>query len=729
MSIDASIVIPLQVPGKPDSRWQPTVGHAALALVEYKLPPEARNQVLNSSVSILSRSVPPKEIQGKATGLVVGPVQSGKTLSFTTVMALARDNGFKLIIVITGTSKPLFNQSTNRIKEDLRIRNFSDGPPLWNLNENPESKEENRRNIQQTLDRCCAAATEKNDAPTVLITVMKQHSHLKHLVSLLQKLKLQGISTLVIDDEADQASLDISQSKNDQSPTYSRLLSLREALPNHTFLQYTATPQAPLLISIIDALSPEFVEVLKPGAGYVGGRELFYDRPDLISAIPSVELPQDHLLEPPASLLEALRTFFIGVTTGLIQGRSKKNANRSMLVHPARETGHHKQYHQWICAIVDEWQKVLKLPETDTDRIDLMGEFRDAYNIVNKTVPDLPPFEILSLRLSDALSQTWIKEVNRRAGPTAIIEWEQSYGWILVGGQAMDRGFTVEGLTVTYMPRAPGVGNADTVQQRGRFFGYKRHYLGFCRLYIEQTTLNLFQDYVIHEEKMYLELQKIQTNGLSLKDWKRAFILSPDMRPCRHAVLQQEYIRGNYANSWYEPSYGQIPIEVIKANQTLVDPFILKIPFIPNSADFSQEGAGNHRFARDVPLARVVDLLLDFRTVGINDSRNQTGVLLQLKRALEKDPDETCTIYQVSPQFPRKRTVDNGTISLFQGRSNTQGGYQGDGSFHEDDQISIQLHFVDLITPKKERIATRVPFIAVWVPERLGVDWISQDQS
>ena len=70
-------------------------------------------------------------------------------------------------------------------------------------------------------------------------------------------------------------------------------------------------------------------------------------------------------------------------------------------------------------------------------------------------------------------------EINTRGNRrTPQINWGQSYSWILVGGQAMDRGFTVEGLTVTYMPRNLGIGNADTVQQRARFFGYKRAFLG-----------------------------------------------------------------------------------------------------------------------------------------------------------------------------------------------------------------------------------------------------------
>ena len=86
-------------------------------------------------------------------------------------------------------------------------------------------------------------------------------------------------------------------------------------MPCHTFLQYTATPQAPLLINIIDSLSPDFVEVLEPGEDYTGGRSLFNETRGLVSVIPYEDVPTDDnpLVDPPDSLLAALRIFLVGV--------------------------------------------------------------------------------------------------------------------------------------------------------------------------------------------------------------------------------------------------------------------------------------------------------------------------------------------------------------------------------------------------------------------------------
>src|SRR5690349_13721718 len=98
---------------------------------------------------------------------------------------------------------------------------------------------------------------------------MKNHRHLSNLIEVLSRLRLERVPALVIDDEADQAGLNTLVRQGDESTTYQRLVALRACLPHHTYLQYTATPQAPLLINLIDVLSPAFAQVLTPGDDYV----------------------------------------------------------------------------------------------------------------------------------------------------------------------------------------------------------------------------------------------------------------------------------------------------------------------------------------------------------------------------------------------------------------------------------------------------------------------------
>src|SRR5690606_26362168 len=141
------------------------------------------------------------------------------------------------------------------------------------------------RSIEDTLADWQDPSVSKAECQTVLITVMKNHRHLDNLAQLLSQLNLKHSPVLVIDDEADQAGLNTLVREGEESTTYRHLTSLRRHLPHHTFLQYTATPQAPLLINIIDVLSPNFVEVLSAGPDYVGGKDFFIDNRVLVRRI------------------------------------------------------------------------------------------------------------------------------------------------------------------------------------------------------------------------------------------------------------------------------------------------------------------------------------------------------------------------------------------------------------------------------------------------------------
>ena len=742
MTTDESptIVTPILTAAALGSRWQPNVGPEAHELVTREVAPQERDAVLDAATAILSRGASPSQPSDHVTGLVVGYVQSGKTLSFTTVMALARENDYQLVIVIAGTSSPLLNQSTQRLRKDLLVDEV-EGSLKWVTYTNPANRDDQRRYIQQTLDDWNDPQVPVRERATVLITVMKNHRHLANLVSLLGRLDLADVPTLIVDDEADQASLNTLVKRGRESTTYTRLLELRNVVPFHTFLQYTATPQAPLLINIIDALSPQFVEVLIPGADYVGGQTFFGGGSPFTQIIPPDDIPSDvnELLSPPPSLLDALRIFLVGVAAGLIQGRSKENPRRSMLVHPSQRTAQHQEYRQWIGHIFDDWQRLLSLAETDPDRVDLIEDFEKTHHDLARTVRDLPPFREIVAMLKRAFRQTTIQEVNARGGSTPAVDWSRAYGWILVGGQAMDRGFTVEGLTVTYMPRGPGVGNADTIQQRARFFGYKRRYLGFCRIYLEQDALTAFEQYVSHEDEMHEQLKTFGATGKPLRDWKRAFVLSPALKPCRNNVIQFDYARGRYANQWFFPKMVQTPNEVTSENQHLVSAFMSSLDFQLDTSFVSDQPAQQHMVCESVPLERVLsDLLAPYRISDAKDTQETTGLLLQLSKAWERDEDETAAVYVMRPKYPGSREVDaSGRIGsirrLFQGPTRVRSksrvySYPGDMRFHDPNRVTVQIHRYEL-RRGGATVAQDVPIVAVWVPRRMRLDWIVQGQT
>ena len=450
-----------------------------------------------------------------------------------------------------------------------------------------------------------------------------------------------------------------------------------------------------------------------PGAGNADAiqqRARFFGYKRAYLGFPPQDIPSDDnpLAEPPPSLLDALRVFLTGVAAGLLQGRSAQNARRSMLVHPSRTTERHREYLNWIGHIFDEWLRLLELPEANPDRNDIIEDFREAYDELAQTVPDLPPFDNITRMLMRAFRLTSIEEVNARSGQTPTIDWSRAYGWILVGGQAMDRGFTVEGLTVTYMPRSPGAGNADAIQQRARFFGYKRAYLGFCRIYLEQNALTAFEQYVTHEEEMRAQLQDFRTSGQPLRDWKRVFVLSRDLRPCRDNVIQYDYARGRYAAQWFFPRMASTPEEVTEENRRILSEFEDGLNFVRDTTFESEQPAQQHFVCESVPLSAVLsELLVPYRISDAADTREMTGMLLQLSKALEQDQDETVVVYKMRPTYQGERDVDaTGRITsirrLFQGPTRVRGdggqtySYPGDMAFRDDDRVAVQIHHYDL---------------------------------
>ena len=713
-----------------EGSWKPREGETTLGLKKQVLASDIREHewenIKEEAISVLSKCVPPDAPPKQETGLVVGYVQSGKTQSFTTVAALARDNGCQMIIVITGTSLNLRDQSTQRLEKDLDLHTLSHRK--WHHFKSSAFNQSDRNNIKNVLASWQDPTVPQWQRQTVLITVMKHHQHLKNLIDILSGLDLSEVPTLVIDDEGDQASLNTLVQKGEASTTYQRILSLRECLPHHTFLQYTATPQAPLLINLIDVLSPNFVKVLTPGAEYTGGKAFFHDGDGLnrICTIPGSDIPTKEfpLDAPPESLLEAMRLFFLGVTAALVLEGENLKGNRSMMIHPSRETFLHEQYVFWIEEVKNYWLELLAFDGEDPDRLDLLEEFRNSYKDLQDTVPDLPSFEMLLPSLLHAIRQTQPKEFNATKGRTPPIVWENAYSYILVGGQAMDRGFTFRGLTVAYMPRGRGVGNADTIQQRARFFGYKKDIFGYCRVFLEAGVLDAYRHYITHEEDVRERLIAHSKTGKPLDEWKRAFFLDKTLKPTRQNVLDIGYFRVNSRGQWYDL---KAPHDSSEANRVIVQEFLKNLSFQNDKGHQDRTDIEIHQEA-EVSLKKVCeDLLLKFRITRLVDTQKFTGLHLQIAHYLDSHPDALCTVFHMSGGKLRSRRLHddrNEIVRLFQG-SNRK--YPGDKSRKTSTRVTVQIHRLNLKRKNGDTFSD-VPTLAVWLPKDLSPDSVVQNQ-
>ena len=706
-----------------DEAWIPTQGEELTAAIERTgLDERNSRDVIDTAVKILSECVVPKPSSqssksSSATGLVVGYVQSGKTLSFTTVTALANDNDFRIVVVIAGMSTELFRQSRRRLLRDLGVER-----PFSRWAEFAEPTLDDVAHIRDVLAEAADTDMPTSDRRTVLITLKKNHARLRNLVEVFGELgDALSVPSLVIDDEADQASLNNLVRNGELSTTYRILRELRQFLPVHTFLQYTATPQAPILINLIDVLSPDFCVVLDPGADYVGGREFFANDLRYIVDIPPIDVPtaENDVDEPPESLLRALRLFFVGVASGQIR-RDGTPPNRSMMVHPARETVTHAQYHTWVQSIRIMWMDTLALSVNDSDRRQLMDEFRDAHGEISQTVRDMEPFDRIAQQLLWAIRRTYVRLVNSLADANRDVRWGQNYSWILVGGQVLDRGFTVEGLTVTYMPRGPGGGNADTIQQRARFLGYKQSYLGYCRIFLEVGVAELYKRYVLHEEDLRRRLLAHAESGQPMAAFKRVFLLDRRLRPTRQSVIDIDYMRPSFPSGWCVPDQ---PRDVdLDANRRIVLEFLRshKDKFNSDPGNPKRQPHQRHLVARPMSLGAVYEELLTRLHVTFEDSERWMAGLILIDRHIANIADAKCTVYQMRPNIDAFRLLRGGRIvNLFQGAYPvaSRDVYAGDRALKEA-PVTVQLHSVSLREShhgQNRDVAKRVWIAATWL--------------
>jgi len=532
--------------------WTPNVGKQSEQFLKgiTKLPPDQKNILKNESLNIIKCAGEPNTGRNKI-GLVVGYVQSGKTMSLTCVSSLARDNGYGHIIILCGVTNELFGQNMDRVINDL----ITPSRMAFIAKKNPDETE-----IEFYKNRFNLWKNSKGKNATVVTFLLKHSSRIKNLADILGKVKdqLQGISTLIIDDEAHMAGLNSSFSKDEESSVYAELKNLRSKIPDYAYLQYTATPQAPLLVRLTDCVSPEFANVLTPGDGYYGGKQFFPEKgnKDLVVDIPPIELPESNDSEipnsPPASFVSALQQFLVGVADNL--AKDNRESERSMLIHPHKNQSWHYAYEELTKKKLRFFEEILT-SDDESDKLTLLEEFKKTYAELKKTYSEISDFNSISDNLLEAIqhAQSGIIVVN--ANTKQKIAW--SPATILIGGEVLGVGFTVKGLTISYMLRTSAKGQIDSMQQRARFFGYRGDDIYLTRVYLSKETHEAFRDYVKHEEGTREELKKMQESGKSLKKWRRNFLVRAGMQLTRKNIQSLSTVRDDATSKTnpYEPYF------------------------------------------------------------------------------------------------------------------------------------------------------------------------------
>ena len=633
------------------------------------------DDVVQTAASILGRCPTPTDNDRRVTGLALGKVQSGKTLSYTSLIALGIDNDYRITVVLAGTKNPLLEQNFTRLYNDLEARR----PNLTPF----------RNPIPQDAE---VIRSVLHGGGHALIVVLKNRKRLEDARRVLATPELRGFPTLIIDDEGDEASLNTQFRRGRQSAIYESILRLRSALRVHAYVAYTATPQANLLISGIDGLSPDFGVLVEPGQGYCGGATFFGpDRDRYVRPVSLAEAEEEQAWGIPDGLRQAIAAFLVG---GAMRHLRESNAWHSMLIHNSNLRVDHERLQTAIRNLIELWRESLGLPDDDPATHELIALMQAAYEDLCSTVHNPPTWEDVRQQLRDEI---WLVEVwmvnSLPLGRDPIGTPFRLKNNILVGGNMLGRGVTIEGLAVTYITRrASNETNADTMEQRARWFGYKRDYLDVCRIFVTAQLRDDYTELLRHEDDFWEALRRNQRQRLSIREWPRMLSLNMNMglKPTRSNVASYRRFSGG---GWDIQNRLIEDADVAARNVRNMRSFFVQ----RHEGSVNRFGNVEHLVVKDCPTEEVISrLLANIDTDGTDWDASYTSEYLA--RLLFAGVLPSLDVLFMTGGQTRERTKRQGRVNPMQGRTPRRNPsdpafYPGDENIHEG-RVQLQSHLI-----------------------------------
>lgn len=643
---------------------------------------ESQIQNLEESTRLITErlSDPERDEVHPTKGLVVGYVQSGKTANFTGVVARAADAGYRLIIILAGTMNILRAQTQRRIDRELigkpfitaedeasyaaDLDNFIDHGVLpsdigefdWHRLTNIEGDYQRLKQGIQSLefrktDKGLPFNHPKNlhTESVRLLVVKKVPAILKKVAADLDAIRtrLADIPTLVIDDESDQASVNTKKPTKkeveDRTETNSAIVSLLQKLPRAQYVGYTATPFANVFIdpNNEENLFPrDFIISLPRPDNYMGVAD-FHDleRPDKDSAGPNELMFVRNVIgadDLPKNLPGAIDSFIL---TGAIKlyrqsvqpSLTKKFRHHTMLVHVSNLTSNHTDIANEVNLCLDKggyiagtaWKRLEHLWKTD---------FAKFCNVGVDTFPTPKTFE----EIKPFLGKCWSRLIDGEK-PVLIVNGEKNDNpnfesddiWkIVVGGAKLSRGYTIEGLTISYYRRRAGA--ADALMQMGRWFGFRDGYRDLVRLFIgreEKTgakgSIDLFEAFegVCRDEIAFRsELQKYaypESGEPILPIQVPPLVPSHLLRPTAGNKMYNAVVKfKNFSEAWKEPTLAPVNDLEIKANQKQLEILLSKAtsPIADNLLSITPKGGKAIDFHTKSTILGSADMIKFLRT-------------------------------------------------------------------------------------------------------------------
>lgn len=607
-----------------------------------RLPETVVAEIDNTSDEILKRlESPRREGSWDRRGMVVGNVQSGKTSNYIGLITKAADAGYKIIIILAGLNNDLRSQTQKRVdcgfvgRDTQKKESYDQAtsrigvglfPEFANLPINAVTSADATGDFKKTSHK---NVTIVPGGDPIIAVVKKNVTPLRNLYNWFSGENTSGrisnVPLLLIDDEADNASIDTKAVKRiggaevdpdaeEQDPTKINgyIRQILNCFSQSAYVGYTATPFANIFIYPSDLnntgekygedLYPRsFIVNLHAPSNYIGPDKVFGLYKDKVANIKEVKplplirisddyqtvLPEKHkkdhkVTSLPDSLYKAIYSFIIAGAVRDYRGQGKKH--HSMLVHVTRYVDVQSQLVELLKAARKEIVNQLEFKTGPQYQI-LINTMKDIW--INDFLPTTSSvisslndplirtctWEDIEPRLYSIASKTEVKAVNGKAadGGLNYDDYPDGYFVIAVGGDKLSRGLTLSGLTVSYYSRLSKA--YDTLLQMGRWFGYRDGYADVCRLYTSSQLNEWYRHIAVANEELRKELDDMAEMGATPESYGLKVRTHPDgmlitaLNKMRNSEIRQVTFAGKLAQTtryYKENKINQSNIQFVK---------------------------------------------------------------------------------------------------------------------------------------------------------------------
>lgn len=610
-------------------------------------------------------------------GLIIGDVQSGKTATYTGLICKAADAGYKVVILLTGITENLRRQTQERIDEGIvgiTLKKEGKIEKYPRVGVGLDNKQIKATSVTSTLNdfvgNCNKITMSLASNSLVLFVIKKNVSVLQRLFNWLREQNIDpvkgyvNVPMLLIDDEADNASVNTRKDETDPTRTNKLIRQICNLFMNSTYVGFTATPFANVFIDpdSVDAMQhadlfPEhFIYALEAPSNYVGADKIFYSEgtfyhnlryitditePDYASeeykdlvqnnleVLNSGTFYYKHKKEwdgiLPDSLRESILCFCLANVVRDLRGQSKEP--RSMLVNMSRFihvqkviTGH---VAEWFEAVFNDIRVNFNEDASKNHHLPLYGELRSLWEKHFSQVNDVT-FARVSQKatLLAALEKIEVKMVNGSKQSASLNYKENpSLRVIAIGGLALSRGLTLEGLMISYFYR--NTATFDVLMQMGRWFGYRRGYEDLFQIWTSHTSALWYAEVAKASAELKNDIREMFDQQLTPKDFgikvrdncdELQITASNKMR----TAVSKDMMYSFYGNI-YDTPYITSKIEHNKINMQRVQELASELfaqgyslrftDYKKVNKDVNDTSDGSSRYFADVPKEVVVEFL------------------------------------------------------------------------------------------------------------------------